>query len=168
MMPIYSFNCPQHGAFDLLLPMSEWNRETAPCPHSEPGTGFLGIPGACGEFSERQAELCAIRPDGHWHFGEFVPQVGEVNSRSKIARIKRERGLETLSGRRDAEAMKKTAAEARAQWDVQVEKQTHDYFSEALAGQGLIDSFGEPTPDAMRPQGNGDLKGSFSVEKLAS
>jgi putative FmdB family regulatory protein len=154
-MPIYSFHCPTHGAFDLLLPMSEWNRETAGCL-------------TCGAPSERQAELCAIQPDDKWHFGEFAPGIGEVNSRSKLAKIKRQRNIVTLDGRNDAEAMKKTAAEARAQWDVQLEKQTHDYFSEALAGQGLIDSFGEATLDATRPQGNGDLKGEFKAEKLAA
>ncbi len=153
-MPLYSFNCPIHGAFDLLLPMSEWNRETAQCQ--------------CGAVAERQAELCAMRPDSLWHFGKVVADIGEVNSSSKLARINRDRNIVTINGRADAEAMKKTAADARKGWDAQLERDTRKHFEEMFSGSGVVDSDGNLSPDAMRPQGGGDLKGEFSADLLAS
>jgi putative FmdB family regulatory protein len=151
-MPIYEYLCPTCGLIEQLLPMSASDQATYIC--------------RCGAMADRVVSLAAMRPDSAWHFGEFVPGHGHLNSASKIARAKKARGIVELSGRNDIESMKKMAASARQGWDEQLSRQTRRHFEETIANSGVVDSFGELTSDAIRQLSSEPIT-SANDERLA-
>ena len=136
-MPLYTFHCELDGVFELLLPMAEFERKTAECP-------------TCGTVGPRVAELCAMQPDNAWHFGRFVEGHGYLSSKSKIARAEKANGIATLSGRYDVEGMKKVAADARKANDEKRRRNLRRAFDDTFAGTGVLDSFGQLRPEAIK------------------
>lgn len=137
-MPLYHFKCAICRTLsEILLPMSESDIEYATCPSCG-----LGI-------AERQAEVCSMRPDSNWHFGQQVN--GQYfNSSSQIARAEKAAGLVELSGRDDVEAMNKHSERAAKARDAKFSNQRRAIIEEQLTGQGLFDSFGQLRPEATR------------------
>ena len=132
-MPIYEYLCQRDGRFELLLPISEADNPKQMCAK-------------CGAYSERMASLTTMRPDTLWS-GVMTDQ-GYVTSQSTLSTIEKQKGIITLDGRADVEAMKKRASDARKNWDVKLGHDTEQVFKENFAGTGLVDSFGEFTPCA--------------------
>src|SRR5262249_28765030 len=119
-----------------LLPMSGADRTTIACP--------------CGNMAERMVSRVAMRPDSAWHFGQFIHGHGYLNSASKIARAQKANGVVERCGRADVEGMKKTAAEAQEAKDRRLERGTKEVFEKTFANSGIVDSFGQLTPDATK------------------
>lgn len=137
-MPIYEYDCPVHGRIELLERISDADKPFIYCM-------------TCGIKAARVYSVCTMKPDSNWHFGQYIPKHGYINSASKIARIKRESNIVTLDNQNDVDAMKKTATEARKDWDAQVERQNRKVFEETIANSGVVNSFGELTEDARKP-----------------
>jgi hypothetical protein len=90
-----------------------------------------------------------MRPDTLWA-GHVVPGYGYMTSSSKLAKAEKQKGHITLNGRNDVEAMRKMAEQGRKDREAKLDKDIKDAFDEGFAGSGVIDSFGEPTPDAFK------------------
>jgi putative FmdB family regulatory protein len=135
-MPIYTYCCDRHGAIELLMPMSEWNRPWIDCP-------------SCGQRAGRMAERVSMQPDSAWHFGQIIDGQ-EINSKSKIVRAEKAKGIGYLSGRRDIDGMKKVAADARKEKDEKRRQNLRKIFDKTFSGTGVLDSFGHLRPEAIK------------------
>lgn len=94
-MPLYTFNCPTHGLFELLLPLSESERKRAKCPN-------------CSRFGSRAAELTTMRPDKYWS-GHVDSNYGYITSASQLKQEMKRRNHVTIGDRTDREGMDKIA-----------------------------------------------------------
>jgi hypothetical protein len=135
-MPIYSYQCPEHGVFDVLAPLSQWDQDGNTCE-------------ICLAMSPRVAEICAIQPDSLWHFGQQV-EGKEINSRSVLERHNKENNLVTLVGQNDRDAIRKVADEGRKDKARKASEERRKAFEKTAAGSGLVNSFGELWPEATR------------------
>lgn len=135
-MPIFEFECPTHGCFEELLSRFPSN-ESHVCPCHGCLIGAPLVP-----------SRVAMQPDSLWA-GHVVEGYGYVTSASKLAKIKKDKGHITLSGRDDMEAMKKMAAEGRKARDEKLDRDIKEVFDEHFTGSGVIDSFGAPVPGAF-------------------
>lgn len=135
-MPLYEFECPEHGRFEMLWPIRDCYRSWCICPE-------------CGFACERVASRVSMRPDTLWA-GHVLENYGYVTSSSQVAQIRKERHLIEVGDRTDREAMKKRAADAAKARDEKFAKDTRAFVEEEFSGKGMIDSFGEITPEANR------------------
>lgn len=135
-MPLYEFECIYDGRFELLLSMSTPESMMMACP-------------ACGKPCYRVVSLPVMRPDALWA-GHYLENYGYVTSSSQVAQIRKERHLIEVGDRTDREAMKKRAADAAKARDEKFAKETRAFVEEEFSGKGMIDSFGEITPEANR------------------
>jgi hypothetical protein len=65
-VPIYTYKCPKHGKFDVLIKSFRDFQEKLRCP-------IELRRGACAKVSENVPALCAMKPDKYWHFGKYIP-----------------------------------------------------------------------------------------------
>src|SRR5215468_5395185 len=130
-MPLYHFKCGC-GVIELLVPMIASEAAGYDCS-------------ACGQFAERQVELCAMRPDAMWA-GHLTDQ-GYVTSSSKLAQIRKDKHLVEIGDRTDREAMKRTADEAAKAKEDKFAADTREFLNTQLAGKGILDSFGGVRPE---------------------
>src|SRR5262245_29266719 len=134
-MPLYHFKCGC-GVIELLVPMVASDAAGYDCS-------------TCGQFAERQVELCSMRPDPYWS-GVMTKHDGYVTSASKLAQSRKDRHLVEVGDRADREAMKKRADEAAKDREDKFAADTRAFFDEHFSGQGLLDSFGNLRPEANR------------------
>lgn len=135
-MPLYEYQCFEHGRFELLLPLSEAERPSVFCAK-------------CRRTSPRVVSLASMRPDALWA-GHYLENYGYVTSSSQVAQIRKDRHLVEVGDRTDREAMKKRADDAAKAKREQFAKETRAFVEEEFSGKGMIDSFGEITPEANR------------------
>jgi putative FmdB family regulatory protein len=136
-LPIYSYDCPTHGVFDLIRPIQKADDPSALCE-------------ICDATSPRVTELVAVQPDSLWHFGERV-QGREINSRSQLERHNRQHNLLTLVGQSDRDAIRKMAEDGKREKAQKAAAERREVFEQTAAGSGLLNSFGELTPEAAKP-----------------
>lgn len=121
-MPIYTFNCPDHGAFELLLPIRESERKRAKC--------------ACGRFGARMAELTTMRPDKFWS-GAVDPNYGYVTSASQLKQEMKRRNHVTIGDRTDREGMDKVAENAQKAKEDKLKRDMRGWAERAFGPSGL-------------------------------
>jgi hypothetical protein len=130
----FDYACQEHGRFEILL---EKHQEKVDCPK-------------CGKPSEWIPWIGAMKPDPNWHFGEYVRGHGYLQSSSQIARAKKSQGIETLCGRSDIEGMKKEAESGKKSREAKEDRERLEHFEKVFSATGVVDSFGEITPEALR------------------
>jgi putative FmdB family regulatory protein len=135
-MPIYSYECPEHGVFDLLRTIQHADDTHAKCE-------------VCDARSQRCIELCAVQPDSLWHFGQRVDG-REINSRAALERHDKENHLVTIVGQNDRDAIKKMTEEGKRDKAAKASTERRKAFEQVAAGSGLVNSFGELRPEAAR------------------
>ena len=96
-MPIYVFDCPECGPFELNMPLSKSEQKRAKC--------------ACGRFGSRAASLTTMRPDKYWS-GVIDKDYGYVTSEKQIKDEMKARG-HVLATRDEAKKMVEAGIKAR-------------------------------------------------------
>ncbi len=136
-MPCYEYECSVCGRFEKLLPLSEADSLTFVCQ--------------CGNMAERIHSLVTVRPDSMWS-GVMTEHAGYVTSSSQHNRVLKDKGwMEIGDSRDDRESVHKIAADARKAKKEKFAKETRTFLETQFSGKGLIDSFGQLTPEARRP-----------------
>lgn len=146
-MPLYEFECPDHGRFEELmprLPEEEWHE----CPEAKEILPGMWI--NCIRRAPLVPSRVSMRPDTLWA-GHVVEGYGYVTSSSNLAKIQKDRHLVEVGDQSDRDAVHKTAADARKEKKEKFAKETRAFIEEEFSGKGMIDSFGEITPEANRP-----------------
>jgi len=100
-MPIYEYECPNHGIFEMYMLLSDFDRTWIYCPESY-----------CAAACERVHSLCNVQPDTMWA-GHNTAQ-GYFTSKSEYNKLLKEKNLETLTSRSDIENVRKNVAKAKA------------------------------------------------------
>lgn len=136
-MPLYEYECFEHGRFELLLPLAEAERPSVFCLK-------------CRRTCPRVFSLVAMRPDPFWS-GVMTRNYGYVTSGSRIAQIMKEKHWSEVGDRSDREAAKKTAEEAAKAREDKFAKDTRKFLENRLSEAGVLDSFGGVRPEAMKP-----------------
>src|SRR5262249_27535585 len=131
-MPLYDFECPFHGRFELLLKEAPKGKRS--CPQ-------------CNTRSPLVAPLTVMRPDPYWS-GVMTGNYGYVTSGSQVARIKKERNIVELGDRADREGMEKIASDARKAKRENFSKETRKFLEEQFTDAGVLDSDGRLRPEA--------------------
>jgi putative FmdB family regulatory protein len=126
-MPIYEFDCLTHGRFEMFLKITDSVLEHYPCIR-------------CGEPAERAISAAVVKPDSLWS-GVMTPH-GYVTSQSQLNQVRKEKGFVPLGDRSDVEAMKKTAEQARRDWDTKLAADTQKHLDEHLIGSGILNADG--------------------------
>lgn len=121
-MPLYTFNCPTHGLFELLLPLSESERKRAKCPD-------------CSRFGSRAAELATMRPDKYWS-GQQT-QYGFISSAKQLKQEMKRRNHVTVGDRTDREGMDKVAERAAVEKEQKMKKRIRGVMERAFGPGGL-------------------------------
>lgn len=122
-MPIYEFICRWDGVVEILLPLSEWERKQAPCPH-------------CGRASRRiPASECVMKPDSMWagqknQYGYFT------SAKSLKAEMARRNHVEARD-RTDLEGMDKVAEQAQHAKEEKSKKRIRGVMERAFGPSGL-------------------------------
>lgn len=152
-MPLYEFMCPVDGyRFErLLIRLPE--EETSDCPD-------------CGARSSFVWSRVTMRPDTMWA-GVMTEYAGYVTSASEHNHVLKQRRLMEVGDRADREAVHKIAADARREKKEKFAKETKEFLQKEFSGKGLLDSFGQVTPEANRPLSDKPLT-STKDERLKS
>ena len=121
-MPIYEFDCEEHGKFEALFPRVV-GVEYQPCP-------------ACDVPAPRIYSLTVMRPDTYWS-GVKTSNYGYVTSASELRQEMRRRNHEVVGDRSDREAWEKIADNAQKDKDKKLEKDVHDWNVRTFGPSGL-------------------------------
>lgn len=132
-MPLYEYSCPACGPFEVLQSLAHADDVNHDCVN-------------CGQESGRMASLTTMRPDSLW--SGVQTKHGYVTSQAALDRIRLEKGVMTLDGYRDVDAMRKMAREARESQDAKLDRAGQEVFEKSITGTGLVNSFGELRPEA--------------------
>ena len=131
-MPLFDFDCPFDGRFELLLREAPKGRRACPM---------------CRTRSPLVAPLVVMRPDTAWS-GVMDKNVGYIVSDSQRKRLLKERNLVEIGNRDDREAMKREADRAAKDRKSKEATERRQALEEAISGSGLVDSFGQLRPEA--------------------
>jgi len=134
-MPLFDFDCPKCGRFELLL--KEAPKGKRACPK-------------CGARSESVWPLTVMRPDSLWA-GHVIPNQGYFTSESKLGKVMKEKKQTRVGDRVDAEGMKKMAEEAAKSRDKRFEEDSRAFIRGEMAKRDLLDSDGRLRPEANKP-----------------
>jgi len=103
-------------------------------------------------MAERIASRVSMHADSLW--AGHMTEHGYVTSSSKLAQIKRDKGIVELSSQREVDGMKKVASDARKEKDEKFKRNLKSAFEKGFAGTGVLDSFGQLRPEALREESN--------------
>ena len=127
-MPIYEFECEEHGQFEALFPRVV-GVEYQPCP-------------TCDVPAPRIYSLAVMRPDTYWA-GVRHPNYGYVTSASQLKAEMARRNHVPVGDRTDREAWDKIAEDAqkakKAKLKKDVRKWSENTFGPSGAGLGGAD-----------------------------
>lgn len=122
-MPLYEFICRWDGAVEVLLPLSDWEREHAPCPQ-------------CGRKSKRFVSgECVMRPDSMW--AGHKTQYGYFTSAGRLKQEMKRRNHVTVGDRTDREGMDKIAEKAAEAREENNKKRMRKVMEKAFGPSGL-------------------------------
>lgn len=99
-MPIYEYECPNHGVFEMYMLLEDWNKTWIYCPESY-----------CAAACTRIDSLCSVQPDSMWA-GQQTHQ-GYFTSKSEYNKVLKEKNLETITPS-ELENVRKNVAKAKA------------------------------------------------------
>jgi hypothetical protein len=135
-MPIYSFDCNEHGEFDKYFPRV-CDPKTSQCPQ-------IG----CIVFADRvEFVRVSMQPDNLWHCGVMDKGV-EINSKSQLDRLNKERGIIRCANRQDYESLKQMSKTGKIEAEEKENAEIRKVFEEGIKGAGVVDSFGQLRPEA--------------------
>lgn len=135
-MPLFEFNCEDHGVFEVLR-------------NSIPDDGHCACP-VCDLPAPFVWPLVNMKPDSLWA-GHFLENHGYFTSESKLEKTMKRRKLTRVGDRTDMDGMKKMAEEAARARDAKFERESKEFMREQMAKRGLLDSFGNLKPEASKP-----------------
>ena len=121
-MPIYEFDCEEHGRFEALFPRVV-GVEYQPCP-------------TCDVPAPRIYSLTVMRPDKYWD-GYNHPSYGYVTSNSQLKAIMKAKNHVPVGDRTDREAWEKIADNARKAKDDKVKKDVRRWSEKTFGPSGL-------------------------------
>jgi hypothetical protein len=123
-MPIYEFICRWDGVVEILLPLSDWNRENVPCPH-------------CLRVAHRvEVSECVMRPDTLWA-GHVHRNYGYITSQSQLNEEMKRRNHVPVGDRTDREAWDKIADDAQKAKKEKLQKDVRGWSERTFGPSGL-------------------------------
>jgi hypothetical protein len=135
-MPLYEFECPTHGAFEIYSSKISAADEME-CDKPD-----------CEEMAGRLWSRVTMKPDALWA-GQMT-EYGYVTSAGKVKQIMKERHLVTVGDRTDHEGIKKMAENGRKSAQERVDRQLSEATRKFFGPSGLgIGSTGK-IPEALR------------------
>ena len=121
-MPIYEFDCEEHGKFEALFPRVV-GVEYQPCP-------------ACDVPAPRIYSLTVMRPDTYWS-GVKTSNYGYVTSASELRQEMRRRNHVVVGDRTDREAWDKIAEKAQTEKVDKTKKEFRKWSEKTFGPSGL-------------------------------
>jgi len=135
-MPLFQFNCENHGVFEVLRNSLPDNEHYA-CPVCDIPAPFVW-------------PLVNMKPDSLWA-GHVIPNQGYFTSESQLEKVMKKKKHTRIGDRGDIEGMKKMAEEAANARDSKFEAESKQFLREKMGERGLIDAFGNLKPEASKP-----------------
>ena len=121
-MPLYEFECEEHGKFEALFPRVV-GVEYQPCP-------------TCDVPAPRVFSLTVMRPDTYWH-GVKTTNYGYVTSSSQLKAEMARRNHVPVGDRTDREAWDKIADKAQDAKKEKLAKDVHEWNVKTFGPSGL-------------------------------
>jgi len=146
-MPLFDFDCPFHGRFELLLKEAPKGKRSCP---------------TCKARSPLMAPLTVMHPDKLW--AGHMTEHGYVTSKSQLVRAEKVKGVTHLSNRHEVEGMKKVAADARKEKEEKSRRNLRKAFDDTFAGSGVLDSFGHLRPESIKEDDASEQSLSISAK----
>jgi putative FmdB family regulatory protein len=121
-MPIYEFECEEHGKFEALFPRVV-GVDYQPCP-------------TCDVPAPRVFSLTVMRPDKYWD-GYVHPNYGYITSQTQLNKEMKRRNHVPISGRDDREAWDKIADDAQKDKAKKLQKDVRGWSKKTFGPSGL-------------------------------
>jgi len=121
-MPIYEYECEEHGKFEVL-------------EYRPPGAEYTPCP-VCDVPAPMVPSLPIMRPDSYWA-GVNHRNYGYITSASQLKQEMKRRNHEVVGDRTDREAWDKIADKAQAAKKEKLAKDVHDWNVKTFGPTGL-------------------------------
>lgn len=135
-MPIFEFQCEDHGVFEVLRNSIPDDQHYA-CPVCDVPAPFI--------WSKP-----IMRPDTMWA-GHYVPGRGYFTSKSQLDKTMKQQHHVPVGDRSDAEGMRAMARKAAEARDAKFAEESKEFMRQQMAKRGLLDAEGNLIPEASKP-----------------